>query len=86
MSASKRDYEAVAERMARVRQDIRMIEAAVGLEGVSHAKGRASIEAVLDDMTRAVAFGFANENDRFDFDRFVAAADVAWLRSDGGLL
>jgi len=63
---------------------VQMLAERVGFVGISTAKGIDSLNAVLDDLTRAVGFGLANTDDTLDFGKFLEAAGASFYKSREG--
>jgi hypothetical protein len=76
----RRHYVAMAKNLKDHRRQTIMLAREVGLEGVSKTKGVASMIAVLDDAARFVAYVFADDNDSFQWAKFM---DAAGFGTDG---
>lgn len=61
------------------RHEIESWARSVGLQGISRREGVRSLEAALDDMARNLAYELTDT--AADFDAFIRASDVSFLRS-----
>jgi hypothetical protein len=80
---SRKDYVAIANAIAVTRQQAEAIARNPGLTGISQKAGIASLEAVLDDVTRAIARALSDDNPAFIYTMFLHAADASFLREKG---
>jgi hypothetical protein len=77
---TRKDYVALAKAMADTRRTVEAVATDVGLKGITKTAGVESLNAVLDDLTRAVARVLADDNPNFTYTRFMHAAGAAFLR------
>lgn len=74
MAGSKGLYAPLAAELAATRAQIDAIIASPGLVGINRKSGAASVAAIVDDYTRAIARVLAADNPDFDYQRFMRAA------------